>query len=185
MTNRHARQLVVAATVLAVGALSAPIDAQHDADLWEAVALGDLTTLQRALEAGVDPDVLEPNGATPLIVAAMFGQTDLMRFLIEKEATLDIQNNDGATAVHVAALFGHPQAVKLLLAEGAASEMRNNDGLTPLDLVSGPWSEELEGLYQFLGAVFQMELDIERIRESRPEVHAILRTARWSRDIFC
>lgn len=178
MTGRHARQLVVAVIVFGFVAISVPIYAQNETDLWEAVALGDLATLQRALDVGVDPDVLEPNGATPLIVAAMFGQTDLVRFLIEKEATLDIQNNDGATALHVAALFGHPQAVSLLLAAGAARDLRNNEGLTPLDLVSGPWSEEWDGLYQYLGAVFQMDLDIQRIREVRPEVHAILRAAR-------
>jgi hypothetical protein len=63
----------------------------------------------------------------------------------------------------------------LLLAAGAARELRNNDGRTPLDLVSGPWSEELDGLYEFLGAVFQMDLDIERIRTIRPEVNALLR----------
>ena len=177
MTSCH-RRLVVVVMVLGLVALGAPIYAQHEADVWEAVARGDLDTLQRALEAGVDPDVLEPNGATPLIVAAMFGQTDLVRFLIEKEATLDVQNNDGATALHVASLFGHPQAVTLLLAGGAVSDLRNNDGLTPLDLVSGPWSDELDGLYEFLGAVFQMDLDIERIREIRPEVNALLRTAR-------
>tara|TARA_B100002003_G_C13934053_1_gene453648 strand:+ start:235 stop:771 length:537 start_codon:yes stop_codon:yes gene_type:complete len=175
MTSRYARQLVVAGLVLGLVSLGAPIYAQREANLWEAVARGDLGRLHQALEAGVDPDVLEPNGATPLIVAAMFGQTELVRFLIDNEASLDIQNNDGATALHVASLFGHPQAVELLLAAGAARELRNNDGRTPLDLVSGPWSEELDGLYEFLGAVFQMDLDIERIRTIRPEVNALLR----------
>ena len=177
MTSHHARQLVVAVIVLGPVALSTPIYAQHEADLWEAVARGDLNTLQRALESGLDSDVRESNGNTPLIVAAMFGQTDLVRLLIENKAALDVQNNDGATALFVAALFGHPDAVKLLLAAGAARETRNDDGLTALDIVSGPWSEELRGLYEFLDAVFQMELDIERIREIRSEVHAILRAA--------
>lgn len=171
-----ANQRAVASIVFALVILSAPlIHAQNEAGMWEAVVLGDLGTLQAALEAGVDPDVLEPNGATPLIVSAMFGQTDLVRFLIEREAALDIQNNDGATALHVAALFGHPQAVKLLLDAGADRKVQNNDGLTARDLVSDPWSDELEGLYEFLGSVFQMELDIDRIRVVRPEVHDILR----------
>ena len=79
MTSHHARQLVVAVIVLGPAALSTPIYAQHEADLWEAVARGDLNTLQRALESGLDSDVRESNGNTPLIVAAMFGQTDLVR----------------------------------------------------------------------------------------------------------
>lgn len=104
--------------------------------------------------------------ARPFVVAAsvvgvmalsapVYGQTDLVRFLIEKEAALDVQNNDGATALHVAALFGHPEAVTALLGAGAAADLRNNDGLTPLDLVADPWSTELGGLYQFLGAPFR------------------------------
>ena len=66
---------------------------------------------------------------------------------------------------------------RLCGARGAARETRNDDGLTALDIVSGPWSEELRGLYEFLDAVFQMELDIERIRAIRSEVNAILRAA--------
>lgn len=173
----YARPFVVAASVVGVMALSAPVYGQTDFDVWAAAVSGNLDTLQRALDAGVDPDARGPNGATPLIVAAMFGQTDLVRFLIEKEAALDVQNNDGATALHVAALFGHPEAVTALLAAGAAADLRNNDGLTPLDLIADPWSTELGGLYQFLGAAFQMDLDIDRIRDIRPEVRAILQSA--------
>ena len=60
---------------------------------------------------------------------------------------------------------------------GAATDLRNNDGVTPLEAVSGPWSEELRGLYEFFDGIFQMQLDIDRIREVRPEVHAILQAA--------
>jgi hypothetical protein len=49
--------------------------------------------------------------------------------------------------------------------------------VTPLEAVSGPWSEELRGLYEFFDGIFQMQLDIDRIREVRPEVHAILQAA--------
>ena len=118
--------------------------------------------------------MLEPNGATPLIVGAMLGHTDLVRFLIDREAALDVQNNDGATALHVAALFGHPESVELLLGAGAARDLQNNNGLTALDLVSGPWTAETDGLYGFLGMVFEMDLDVDRIREVRPELHILL-----------
>ncbi len=108
MTSHHARQLVVAVIVLGLVALSTPIYAQDDADFWEAVARGDLNTLQRALESGLDPDVRESNGSTPLIVAAMFGQTDLVRLPIENTAALDVQNNDEATALFAPPCSGTP-----------------------------------------------------------------------------
>jgi hypothetical protein len=168
---------IFAMVVLGLVAFSTPSSAQNEPDPWMAAITGDLNTLQRALEAGVNPDVREPNGSTPLMLATMFGQTDLVPFLIERKAQLNIQNNDGASALFLAAFFGHPEIVTLLLEAGAATDLRNNDGVTPLEAVSGPWSEELRGLYEFFDGIFQMQLDIDRIREVRPEVHAILQAA--------
>ena len=107
----------------------------------------------------------------------MFGQTDLVPFLIERKAQVNIQNNDGSTALIVAAFFGHPDIVTLLLEAGAETDLRNNDGVTALEAVLGPWSEELTDIYEFFDAIFQMQLAIDRIREVRPEVHAILQAA--------
>jgi len=46
-----------------------------------------------------------------------------------------------------------------------------------LDLVADPLSADLDGLYEFLGVVFQMNLDIDRIRAVHPEVRTILQSA--------
>ena len=164
------------AVAMVVTVFSAPIVAQDKDKFWEAVATGDLNAVQQAFKARVDPNVREPNGSTPLIIAAMFGQTSVVSFLIENGARLNIQNNQGSTALHVAAFFGYPEAVRLLLVGGAARDIRNYDDLTPLDTVSGPWNRVLEGVYAFFDTAFQMGLDIDRIREVRPEVIAILRT---------
>ena len=173
--TRHYTRLIAVAMVVTV--FSAPIVAQDKDKFWEAVATGDLNAVQQAFKAEVDPNVREPNGSTPLIIAAMFGQTSVVSFLIENGARLNIQNNQGSTALHVAAFFGYPEAVRLLLVGGAARDIRNYDGLTPLDTVSGLWNRVLEGVYAFFDTAFQMGLDIDRIREVRPEVNAILRTA--------
>lgn len=177
MFGREIRQLVVVVSVLCVGTPGAPSFAQPVVDLWSAAVGGDLDTLRGMLDAGGDPDVLERNGATPLIVAAMLGHADLVDLLIERKAALDIQNNDGATALHVAALFGHPDAITALLGAGAATDIRNQDGYTALDLVRDPWTDEMYRLYGYLGTVFQMDLDIERIRKTRPAVRAVLQGA--------
>ena len=170
-------RVFIVLVVLGLMPLSVSTYGQKKADPWAAAITGDLNMLQRELEAGVSPDVREPNGSTPLILAAMFGQTDLVPFLIERKAQVNIQNNDGSTALIVAAVFGHPDIVTLLLEAGAETDLRNNDGMTALEAVSDPWSEELRGIYEFFDAIFQMQLDIDRIREIRPEVHAILQTA--------
>lgn len=103
MNSRHIHPLIAAVIALGFVAFTAPIDAQQSGDLLEAVARGDLGTLQRTLATSVEPDVRGPNGGTPLIAAVMFEQTDLVRVLIEHEVTLDVQNDDGSTALHVAA----------------------------------------------------------------------------------
>jgi hypothetical protein len=177
MIDRPARPFVVAMFVVSVVARGAPLCAQPATDVWVAAAGGDMDTVRRVLDAGGDPDALEPNGATPLIVAAMFGHTDVVGLLIERNATLDVQNKDGATALHVAALFGHPDAITALLTAGAATDIENHEGFTPLGLVRAPWSDEMYGLYAFLGTLFQMDLDIERIRKTRPAVRAVLQAA--------
>jgi ankyrin repeat protein len=176
MIGREARQLVVAMSVLCIVMPGAPSFAQP-VDVWGAAAGGDLETVRGVLDAGGDPDALEPNGATPIIVAAMFGHADLVDLLIERKATLDVQNNDGATALHVAALFGHPDAITALLGAGASTNIRNQDGLTALGLVRALWTDEMYALYGYLGATFQMDLDIERIRKTRPAVRTVLQGA--------
>lgn len=177
MIGRNASQFGVVMSVFWVVASGAPSFAQPAGDLWRAAAGGDLDTVRETLDAGGDPDALEPNGATPLIVAAMFGHADLVCFLIDRQATVDLQNNDGATALHVAALFGYPDAITALLDAGAATHIQNTDGYTPLDLVRDPWTDEMYALYGYLGTVFQMDLDIERIRKARPAVREVLQAA--------
>lgn len=165
--------LILTATLVTCIATGSVI-AQPPGEFWTAVAGGDRAVLESTLDGGADIDAREPNGATPLIVAAMFGQTDLVRVLIDRGATLDLQNNDGAGALHVAALFAHPESLTLLLEVGADAELTNNDGLTALDMVLPPWSAEVEGMYGFLGSMFQMDLDIGRLEAQRPVVRDLL-----------
>jgi ankyrin repeat protein len=163
--------------LIATLAVTAPTYAQPPAEFWTAVAGGDLAALERTLDGGASVDAREPNGATPLIVAAMFGQADLVRALIGRDASLDARNDDGASAVHVAALFAHSECLSLLLHAGASTALTNNDGLTALDMVLPPWSPEVEGLYGFLGSMFQIDLDMDRLQAERPKVRELLQTA--------
>jgi hypothetical protein len=41
------------------------------------------------------------------------------------------------------------------LTAGAATDIQNHDGDTSLDLVRDPWSDEIDGLYFYLGTVFR------------------------------
>ena len=152
------------------------IKAKHNIDIWTAAATGDTKAIMLQLATGTDINAKEPaGGSTPLIIAAITGQTEAAAFLIEEGADLNAKNNDGTTALHAAAFFGHPETVKLLLDNGANVNVRNTRSETAYDTVAAKWSPELAGVYKLVGGILQMELDLERIKEVRPEIADLLR----------
>ena len=145
-------------------------------DIWTAAAQGNIEAIKQHVSAGTDLNAKEPaGGSTPLIVAALFDQAEAAKLLIEKGANINAPNNDGVTALHAAAFFCRTETVKLLLDKDAEVNAKNIRAETPLDSVAGEWSQELEGLYRYIGEPLQLQLDIERIKATRPQIAAILR----------
>lgn len=145
-------------------------------DIWTAAAQGNIEAIKQQLAAGAQLNARESaGGSTPLILAALFGQTEAGRLLLEKGADLNVKNNEGLTALHTAAFLCHPETVKLLLEKGADVTAKNNDGQTRLDIVQGEWSETVEGIYRTIGRILQIQLDLERIKAVRPQVAELLR----------
>ena len=164
-------------TVLLTSLVALPAAAQPPEAFWVGLAEGDAALLEQTLDAGTDIDVREPNGSTPLIVAAMFGQTKLVRRLVDRGANLDLQNADGATALHVAALFAHPECIEVLLDAGADPTLTNSFGLTDADQIRDEWGSDVEQMYDFLASMFQLDLDFGRLEEQRPAARAMLEPA--------
>ena len=149
-----------------------------DVDIWTAVTTGNIEAIKQHAAAGTDLNVKEPSGgATPLIVAAILGRTEATALLIENGANINAQNNDGSTALHGAAFFCRTETLKLLLDKNIDVNTKSIRGETPLDTVAAQWSDELEGLYKWIGGILQLQLDLERIKATRPKVAGILRKA--------
>ena len=73
-------------------------------------------------------------GMTPLHGAAMIGDVEVARVLVEKgKADIHSKTTTGYTPLHVAALFGKTEFVQFLLENGADPDMRDNDNLTPVE----------------------------------------------------
>jgi ankyrin repeat protein len=72
-------------------------------------------------------------GWTPLHYAATNGHTDIMKLLLDKDAFIDAQSPNGTTPLMMAAMYGSTAAVKLLLDEGADPLMKNEQGMTATD----------------------------------------------------
>ena len=110
-----------------------------------------------------------------LNISAIFGPTAVTAFLIEQRADVSLANNDGNTALHLASFFAYPDLVELLLKHGAPAGVKNKRGETPLDIVSGEWTANLENGYTSIANLIGLEIDLPRIRETRPKVAKLLR----------
>jgi len=169
--------LVLGITLLAgFGLTQLPsMAAEETVDIWTAAWKGNVEVVNQHLAAGTDVNAKAPKiGVTPLMAAAISGQSDAATLLLTKGAKPDIKNNEGSTALHMAAFFGHIQIVQTLVAKGADVNVVNDRSETPLDTVKDAWSKELEGLYKAIGGHLKLELDFDRIKSARPKIAALL-----------
>ena len=114
---------------------------------------------------------------TPLMLASLYGRTKVAELLLKNKVDVSVSNKDGNSALHMAAFLAHPEIVRFLLANGASVDAKNRKGETPIGNLSEPWSDELAGLYRFVGNLIGEELDLDRIRKTRPEVLKLLKAA--------
>ena len=101
---------------------------KNDSECTAADFTQQLIITQFSKRGGVDINGKARVGkATPLVIAALHGQTDIARLLIEKGADLSIPSENGSSPLLIAAFFGHRALVKLLLDSGADINAKNKD----------------------------------------------------------
>lgn len=110
-----------AAFILFLVSVCGAASAQDDADLIALVGANDLAGLERALEAGADPDQRQVGGlqATPLMWATGIDNPRLIEALLAAGAAVDLVDAMGDPAINWAAYYGNVAAIELLLAAGA------------------------------------------------------------------
>ena len=57
----------------------------------------------------------EPQGKTPLSVAAVWGHHDVAAYLVKHKASINSSDDNGWTPLHYAASGNHPKVVEVLL----------------------------------------------------------------------
>ena len=85
-------------------------------------------------------------GWTPLHYAATGGQVPIIDLLIEHHAYIDAESPNGSTPLMMAARYGSDDAVRLLLREGADPSLKNQQGLTAIDFAQRSGRAETAGL---------------------------------------
>jgi uncharacterized protein len=121
-------QIAVALFVFLAGipfAFAGPLhDVARDGDLEKARAL---------IDEGAVIDAQSDRGETPLILATLAGQKEVVELLIEQGAAIDGRNIGGFTPLHAAAYAGDAAIAELLIAKGAdVNDAQNKAGVTPL-----------------------------------------------------
>lgn len=67
------------------------------------------------LKGGIDPNIKNEKGNTPLIISASLGDLPSVKTLLAYRADLNAANNDGNTPLIYAARYNHPKVIKELL----------------------------------------------------------------------
>lgn len=75
---------------------------------------GDEAGLHAALDAGLDPNLVNQNGWTLLMLAAVEGNVPVGRLLIDKGADIHRKNNKDDTALNLATNRGFTMFTELL-----------------------------------------------------------------------
>lgn len=87
-----------------------------------AVERGDLRTVKRWLDQGLNPEYEAAHVGTGLMLAAWYGNVEMMALFVERGADVRRVNRHGEQPLQLAAWGGHLEAVKWLLERGAPLE---------------------------------------------------------------
>ncbi|KHN76904.1 Ankyrin repeat, PH and SEC7 domain containing protein secG [Toxocara canis] len=108
-------------------------DGEDRVALHYAAETADAETFKRILE--LDPSLIDcqdHNGYTPLLIAAMSGNTSAAEILLERGAQINHIDKDKHSPVHWAVVCGQFDTLALLLRKGANVNASDNQGAQPL-----------------------------------------------------
>ncbi|XP_078594817.1 death-associated protein kinase 1-like [Branchiostoma floridae x Branchiostoma japonicum] len=109
------------------------------ATFFTAVQEGDVQTVRRGLDGGVDVRVKRDWGwrdQTSLHVASRHGHTKVVNLLIQNGADPEVRDREGLTSLHVASKHGQTEVVELLIRHGVELEPKDSEQSTPLHLAA-------------------------------------------------
>ena len=78
-------------------------------------------------------DFVDEVDRKPLMIAAQFNRTDVIRLLMLKGADVNKQGKWGNAPIHYAARWSSAEAIAALVEHGALINIMNNEGEKPID----------------------------------------------------
>ena len=101
-------------------------------DVIKAAKFGDLKSLVKSLDAGIQIDHADPAGETALFHVIGSGSKKGFDLLMERGASTQIKDIQGNTALHKAATFSRESFAEKLINMGVKVNSTNKVGSTPL-----------------------------------------------------
>ncbi len=120
-------------------------------------------TARVLIEHGADVEAKREDGATPLVIAAGHGSTEVVRVLLEKGANVEAGEDGGtplaaaACGCETASMPDTAESIKLLLAHKANVDAHGKDGKTPLMTAAGWGRTGNVGLFLDAGAKIDLK----------------------------
>lgn len=103
--------------------------------LHDAARNGDVALLKKLIAEGAAPEERDETGATPLIVAARAGKTDMVEYLVVwQRVQVMARDSHGMTALHASAAANDLMGTEYLVYRGLADmdDTSTEEGITPL-----------------------------------------------------
>ena len=95
----------------------------------------DYTSTMREVEAHLnESEKLLKGGCTPLQLAVILGETEIIVFLLSKGANIHIKNKEAYGLLHMAVWKGNDELTQKLIALGCDPNEKTGEGLAPLHL---------------------------------------------------
>ncbi|XP_046528861.1 ankyrin repeat and SAM domain-containing protein 6 [Equus quagga] len=146
-------------------------------DIFHALKMGNFQLVKEI--ADEDPthvNLVNGDGATPLMLAAVMGQLPLVQLLVERRADVDKQDSaHGWTALMQATYHGNKEIVKYLLNQGADVTLRAKNGYTAFDLVMLLSDPDTELVRLLASVCMQVNKDKGRPGHPPPPPHSRVR----------
>jgi ankyrin repeat protein len=102
--------------------------------IWKSIQKGDLLSLQKLKEEGVDLDSRDEKGRTPLMLAIQTGRLPLVEYLLENSPSIHSVDSEDKTALHYAVLSGRMDILERVLNYKPYLEAKENRNLSPIGL---------------------------------------------------
>ena len=140
-----------------------PEPAAPTKDIWTAAGEGDMAELKANKHAGSDLNGLAPEiQATPLTIAAITGQVEAAKWLLDNGADVGALNGDGSNALNGAAFLGRAETARILLDAGIDASHRNYEGQSAVDSARVDWQTT-----EYIAAMLQLEADQATVEAGR------------------